>query len=53
MEGINNWVLWNRLLFLQLAKNIGNAGFNEIMECCLPSEDPVKPNPGSDMWVSG
>uniref|UniRef100_A0A8C6HTW6 ArfGAP with SH3 domain, ankyrin repeat and PH domain 2 n=1 Tax=Mus spicilegus TaxID=10103 RepID=A0A8C6HTW6_MUSSI len=32
-----------------LAKNIGNAGFNEIMECCLPSEDPVKPNPGSDM----
>lgn len=34
---------------LLLAKNIGNAGFNEIMECCLPSEDPVKPNPGSDM----
>ncbi|ERE68396.1 arf-GAP with SH3 domain, ANK repeat and PH domain-containing protein 2 [Cricetulus griseus] len=32
-----------------LAKNIGNAGFNEIMECCLPSEDSVKPNPGSDM----
>uniref|UniRef100_A0A8I6GLQ2 ArfGAP with SH3 domain, ankyrin repeat and PH domain 2 n=1 Tax=Rattus norvegicus TaxID=10116 RepID=A0A8I6GLQ2_RAT len=32
-----------------LAKNIGNAGFNEIMECCLPPEDPVKPNPGSDM----
>ncbi|XP_051031630.1 LOW QUALITY PROTEIN: arf-GAP with SH3 domain, ANK repeat and PH domain-containing protein 2-like [Phodopus roborovskii] len=34
---------------LLLAKNIGNAGFNEIMECCLPSEDSVKPNPGSDM----
>ncbi|KAF6320829.1 ArfGAP with SH3 domain, ankyrin repeat and PH domain 2 [Rhinolophus ferrumequinum] len=34
---------------LLLAKNIGNAGFNEIMECCLPAEDPVKPNPGSDM----
>ncbi|KAK2091974.1 Arf-GAP with SH3 domain, ANK repeat and PH domain-containing protein 2 [Saguinus oedipus] len=32
-----------------LAKNIGNAGFNEIMECCLPAEDSVKPNPGSDM----
>ncbi|XP_062934203.1 arf-GAP with SH3 domain, ANK repeat and PH domain-containing protein 2 isoform X3 [Cynocephalus volans] len=34
---------------LLLAKNIGNAGFNEIMECCLPAEDLVKPNPGSDM----
>ncbi|KAM6149948.1 arf-GAP with SH3 domain, ANK repeat and PH domain-containing protein 2 isoform 2-T2 [Erethizon dorsatum] len=34
---------------LLLAKNIGNAGFNEIMECCLPAEDTVKPNPGSDM----
>ncbi|XP_004642371.1 arf-GAP with SH3 domain, ANK repeat and PH domain-containing protein 2 isoform X2 [Octodon degus] len=34
---------------LLLAKNIGNAGFNEIMECCLPPEDTVKPNPGSDM----
>uniref|UniRef100_A0A8C6RPH2 ArfGAP with SH3 domain, ankyrin repeat and PH domain 2 n=1 Tax=Nannospalax galili TaxID=1026970 RepID=A0A8C6RPH2_NANGA len=32
-----------------LAKNIGNAGFNEIMECCLPAEDSIKPNPGSDM----
>nr|KAF6428934.1 ArfGAP with SH3 domain, ankyrin repeat and PH domain 2 [Molossus molossus] len=32
-----------------LAKNIGNAGFNEIMECCLPAEDSVKPSPGSDM----
>lgn len=34
---------------LQLAKNIGNAGFNEIMESCLPAGDPVKPSPGSDM----
>uniref|UniRef100_A0A2I3GVT6 ArfGAP with SH3 domain, ankyrin repeat and PH domain 2 n=1 Tax=Nomascus leucogenys TaxID=61853 RepID=A0A2I3GVT6_NOMLE len=34
---------------LLLAKNIGNAGFNEIMECCLPAEDSIKPNPGSDM----
>ncbi|XP_016054675.1 PREDICTED: arf-GAP with SH3 domain, ANK repeat and PH domain-containing protein 2 [Miniopterus natalensis] len=34
---------------LLLAKNIGNAGFNEVMECCLPAEDPVKPNPGSNM----
>uniref|UniRef100_A0A286XYK3 ArfGAP with SH3 domain, ankyrin repeat and PH domain 2 n=1 Tax=Cavia porcellus TaxID=10141 RepID=A0A286XYK3_CAVPO len=32
-----------------LAKNIGNAGFNEIMECCLPAEDAIKPSPGSDM----
>ncbi|XP_074144199.1 arf-GAP with SH3 domain, ANK repeat and PH domain-containing protein 2 isoform X1 [Sminthopsis crassicaudata] len=34
---------------LLLAKNIGNAGFNEIMEFCLPTEDSVKPNPSSDM----
>ncbi|KAM5262559.1 arf-GAP with SH3 domain, ANK repeat and PH domain-containing protein 2 isoform 2-T2 [Ctenodactylus gundi] len=34
---------------LLLAKNVGNAGFNDIMECCLPAEDSVKPNPGSDM----
>ncbi|XP_045404962.1 arf-GAP with SH3 domain, ANK repeat and PH domain-containing protein 2 isoform X4 [Lemur catta] len=34
---------------LLLAKNVGNAGFNEIMECCLPAEGSVKPNPGSDM----
>ncbi|XP_040848732.1 arf-GAP with SH3 domain, ANK repeat and PH domain-containing protein 2 isoform X9 [Ochotona curzoniae] len=32
-----------------LAKNIGNAGFNEVMECCLPAEGSVKPSPGSDM----
>ncbi|XP_074847338.1 arf-GAP with SH3 domain, ANK repeat and PH domain-containing protein 2 isoform X3 [Carettochelys insculpta] len=34
---------------LLLAKNIGNAGFNEIMEFCLPSDETVKPNPSSDM----
>ncbi|XP_042669443.1 arf-GAP with SH3 domain, ANK repeat and PH domain-containing protein 2 isoform X1 [Centrocercus urophasianus] len=34
---------------LLLAKNIGNAGFNEIMECCLPVDEMVKPNPSSDM----
>ncbi|MCJ8736971.1 hypothetical protein PDJAM_G00018470 [Pangasius djambal] len=34
---------------LLLAKNVGNAGFNEIMEACLSSEDMVKPNPTSDM----
>lgn len=34
---------------LQLAKNVGNAGFNEIMEACLSAENVVKPNPASDM----
>ncbi|NXP74905.1 ASAP2 protein, partial [Ramphastos sulfuratus] len=34
---------------LLLAKNIGNAGFNEIMEFCLPADEGVKPNPSSDM----
>ncbi|XP_015267622.1 PREDICTED: arf-GAP with SH3 domain, ANK repeat and PH domain-containing protein 2 [Gekko japonicus] len=34
---------------LLLAKNIGNAGFNEIMEFCLPADEIVKPNPSSDM----
>ena len=34
---------------LLLAKNIGNASFNEIMECCLPVDEMVKPNPSSDM----
>lgn len=33
----------------QLAKNVGNAGFNEIMEACLSAENAVKPNPTSDM----
>ncbi|XP_024915542.1 arf-GAP with SH3 domain, ANK repeat and PH domain-containing protein 2-like, partial [Cynoglossus semilaevis] len=34
---------------LLLAKNVGNAGFNEIMEGCLSAENVVKPNPASDM----
>ncbi|XP_069053344.1 arf-GAP with SH3 domain, ANK repeat and PH domain-containing protein 2a isoform X2 [Lepisosteus oculatus] len=34
---------------LLLAKNIGNAGFNEIMEASLPVEETVKPTPSSDM----
>ncbi|KAJ7342038.1 hypothetical protein JRQ81_008437 [Phrynocephalus forsythii] len=34
---------------LLLGKNIGNAGFNEIMEFCLPGDEQVKPNPSSDM----
>ncbi|XP_061478802.1 arf-GAP with SH3 domain, ANK repeat and PH domain-containing protein 2 isoform X3 [Rhineura floridana] len=34
---------------LLLAKNIGNAGFNEIMEFYLPGDEIVKPNPSSDM----
>ncbi|XP_041109511.1 arf-GAP with SH3 domain, ANK repeat and PH domain-containing protein 2-like isoform X3 [Polyodon spathula] len=34
---------------LLLAKNIGNAGFNEVMEACLAAEEVIKPNPTSDM----
>ncbi|XP_061751855.1 arf-GAP with SH3 domain, ANK repeat and PH domain-containing protein 2a isoform X1 [Nerophis ophidion] len=34
---------------LLLAKNVGNAGFNEIMEACLSAENTMKPNPSSDM----
>ncbi|RXM97671.1 Arf-GAP with SH3 domain, ANK repeat and PH domain-containing protein 2 [Acipenser ruthenus] len=34
---------------LLLAKNIGNAGFNEVMEACLAAEEVIKPNPASDM----
>ncbi|KAL2082542.1 hypothetical protein ACEWY4_022360 [Coilia grayii] len=34
---------------LLLAKNIGNAVFNEIMEANLVEEDVTKPNPSSDM----
>ncbi|KAG7460604.1 hypothetical protein MATL_G00200520 [Megalops atlanticus] len=35
---------------LLLAKNVGNSGFNEIMEACLSQEkELVKPNPSSDM----
>lgn len=45
-------VLWSDAdfsLFLpQLAKNVGNSSFNEIMEGNLPSPSP-KPTPLSDM----
>ncbi|XP_077587485.1 arf-GAP with SH3 domain, ANK repeat and PH domain-containing protein 2a isoform X2 [Stigmatopora nigra] len=34
---------------LLLAKNVGNAGFNEIMEASLSAENAMKPNPASDM----
>ncbi|XP_066569201.1 arf-GAP with SH3 domain, ANK repeat and PH domain-containing protein 2-like [Amia ocellicauda] len=34
---------------LLLARNVGNAGFNEIMEANLCAEDQVKPGPASDM----
>lgn len=33
---------------LQLAKNVGNTSFNDIMEGNLPSPSP-KPSPSSDM----
>uniref|UniRef100_A0A8C7NPX0 ArfGAP with SH3 domain, ankyrin repeat and PH domain 2 n=1 Tax=Oncorhynchus mykiss TaxID=8022 RepID=A0A8C7NPX0_ONCMY len=34
---------------LLLAKNVGNAGFNEIMEADLSARGVTKPNPSSDM----
>ncbi|CAB1342734.1 unnamed protein product [Coregonus sp. 'balchen'] len=34
---------------LLLAKNVGNAGFNEIMEADLSEQSVTKPNPSSDM----
>uniref|UniRef100_A0A4W5MJ59 ArfGAP with SH3 domain, ankyrin repeat and PH domain 2 n=1 Tax=Hucho hucho TaxID=62062 RepID=A0A4W5MJ59_9TELE len=34
---------------LLLAKNVGNAGFNEIMEADLSAQGVTKPNPSSDM----
>uniref|UniRef100_A0A3B4D1H1 ArfGAP with SH3 domain, ankyrin repeat and PH domain 2b n=1 Tax=Pygocentrus nattereri TaxID=42514 RepID=A0A3B4D1H1_PYGNA len=34
---------------LLLARNVGNAGFNDIMEAKLSGEDISKPNPSSDM----
>ncbi|XP_072417521.1 arf-GAP with SH3 domain, ANK repeat and PH domain-containing protein 2a [Chiloscyllium punctatum] len=34
---------------LLLAKNIGNAALNEIMEANLPLDEIAKPNPNSDM----
>ncbi|KAJ8270983.1 hypothetical protein GJAV_G00121450 [Gymnothorax javanicus] len=36
---------------LLLAKNVGNVGFNEIMEACLSEEGVSKPDPSSDMQV--
>jgi hypothetical protein len=36
------------LFMLQLAKNVGNNSFNDIMEANLPSPSP-KPTPSSDM----
>ncbi|KAK2864135.1 hypothetical protein Q7C36_003289 [Tachysurus vachellii] len=34
---------------LLLARNVGNAGFNDIMEAKLSGEEIAKPNPSSDM----
>ncbi|KAF4082487.1 hypothetical protein AMELA_G00151930 [Ameiurus melas] len=34
---------------LLLARNVGNAGFNDIMEAKLSGEEIPKPNPSSDM----
>ncbi|XP_053314801.1 arf-GAP with SH3 domain, ANK repeat and PH domain-containing protein 2 isoform X2 [Spea bombifrons] len=34
---------------LLLAKNIGNSGFNEVMEFSLPVDEAVKPSHSSDM----
>uniref|UniRef100_A0A3B5ACD9 ArfGAP with SH3 domain, ankyrin repeat and PH domain 1 n=1 Tax=Stegastes partitus TaxID=144197 RepID=A0A3B5ACD9_9TELE len=39
-----------RCFLPQLAKNVGNSSFNEIMEGNLPSPSP-KPTPSSDMTV--
>ncbi|XP_070782236.1 arf-GAP with SH3 domain, ANK repeat and PH domain-containing protein 2b [Enoplosus armatus] len=36
---------------LLLAKNVGNASFNEIMEADLSVQDVTKPNPTSDMQM--
>ncbi|XP_042338992.1 arf-GAP with SH3 domain, ANK repeat and PH domain-containing protein 2-like, partial [Plectropomus leopardus] len=36
---------------LLLAKNVGNASFNEIMEADLSVQDVTKPNPSSDMQM--
>ncbi|XP_073348969.1 arf-GAP with SH3 domain, ANK repeat and PH domain-containing protein 2b isoform X2 [Pagrus major] len=36
---------------LLLAKNVGNASFNEIMEADLSEQDVTKPNPTSDMQM--
>ncbi|XP_041814084.1 arf-GAP with SH3 domain, ANK repeat and PH domain-containing protein 2b [Chelmon rostratus] len=36
---------------LLLAKNVGNASFNEIMEADLSAQNVTKPNPTSDMQM--
>lgn len=36
---------------LLLAKNVGNANFNEIMEADLSAQDVTKPDPSSDMQM--
>uniref|UniRef100_A0A3Q3K630 ArfGAP with SH3 domain, ankyrin repeat and PH domain 2b n=1 Tax=Monopterus albus TaxID=43700 RepID=A0A3Q3K630_MONAL len=36
---------------LLLAKNVGNASFNEIMEADLVEQDMTKPDPRSDMQI--
>ncbi|KAF3835829.1 hypothetical protein F7725_028387 [Dissostichus mawsoni] len=36
---------------LLLAKNVGNASFNEVMEADLSAPDVTKPDPSSDMQV--
>ncbi|XP_070843574.1 arf-GAP with SH3 domain, ANK repeat and PH domain-containing protein 2b [Chaetodon trifascialis] len=36
---------------LLLAKNVGNASFNEIMEADLSAQDVTKPDPTSDMQM--
>uniref|UniRef100_A0A665URX3 Arf-GAP with SH3 domain, ANK repeat and PH domain-containing protein 2-like n=1 Tax=Echeneis naucrates TaxID=173247 RepID=A0A665URX3_ECHNA len=36
---------------LLLAKNVGNASFNEIMEADLSAQDVTKPDPSSDMQM--
>lgn len=38
------------LPFCQLARNVGNCSFNEIMEASLPSPS-LKPSASSNMWV--
>uniref|UniRef100_A0A8D0WNK4 SH3 domain-containing protein n=1 Tax=Sus scrofa TaxID=9823 RepID=A0A8D0WNK4_PIG len=43
-------LLYCVLFMLQLAKNVGNNSFNDIMEANLPSPSP-KPTPSSDMTV--
>lgn len=44
-----NLITWPDVF--QLAKNVGNASFNEIMEADLLAQNVTKPDPSSDMWV--